>query len=438
MTSSKMLFGSALALVMASTGAMAQTEITWWHAMGGELGQKVEEIADGFNKTQSDFKVVPVYKGNYAETMTSAIAAFRAGEQPHIVQVFEVGTATMMAAKGAIYPVYKLMEDSGQDFDQSAFLPSVISYYVDDDGNLLSLPFNSSTPIVYYNKTAMEKAGLDTETLPKTWGEFGEAAKKIVSSGAAPCGFTTTWQSWIQLENFSAWHNTPFATQNNGYAGLDTELEINGELPVRHISDMAEWAKDGTFKYGGRQSNANPMFFSGECAINMASSASRAGVLANAKDFDVTYGMLPYYEDVDGAPQNSIIGGATLWVLQGHPEDQYKGVAEFFSYLSKPEVQADWHQSTGYLPITTAAYELSEKQGYYKENPGADLPIKQMTLNKPTPNSRGLRLGNFVQIRDVVNEELENVWSGSKTPQEALDAATERGNELLRRFEAAN
>jgi sn-glycerol 3-phosphate transport system substrate-binding protein len=434
-----MLFGPALALALtASSGAMAQTEIMWWHAMGGELGKKVEQIADGFNKTQSDFKVVPVYKGNYAETMTSAVAAFRAGEQPDIVQVFEVGTASMMAAKGAVYPVYQLMKDTGEAFDQSAYLPSVISYYVDDDGNLLSLPFNSSTPIVYYNKQAMEKAGLDPAAPPKTWSEFAAAAKKIVDSGAATCGFTTTWQSWIQLENFSAWHNVPFASDNNGYASLDTQLELNKPLQVRHIDDMANWAKDGTFKYGGRQSTANPMFFSGECAINMASSASRADALANAKDFDIVYGMLPYYDDVEGAPQNSIIGGATLWVLRGKPDDHYKGVAQFFNYLSKPEIQADWHQSTGYLPITTAAYELSKEQGYYEKNPGADLPIKQMTLNTPTSNSRGLRLGNFVQIRDVVNEELENVWSGAKTAQQAMDDATSRGNELLRRFQASN
>lgn len=429
---------SSALMLGAATSAMAQTEIQWWHAMGGELGKKVEEIADGFNKSQSDFTVNAVYKGNYAETMTSAIAAFRAQEQPHIVQVFEVGTATMMSAEGAIYPVWQLMKDAGEAFDQSAYLPSVISYYVSDDGNLLSMPFNSSTPIVYYNKNALEAAGVDTENLPKTWEDFAAVATKVKDSGAAECGFTTTWQSWIQLENMSAWHNQPFATEDNGYAGLDTALEINGDLQVRHINNLAQWAKAGVFKYGGRQSSANPSFFSGECAINMASSASRASVLANAKDFDVVYSMLPYYADVEGAPQNSIIGGATLWTLRGHPEDEYKGVAKFFTYLSQPEVQAEWHQSTGYLPITTAAYDLSKKQGYYDANPGAELPIQQMTLNTPTANSRGLRLGNMVQIRDVINEELETVWSGQKSAKDALDTAVQRGNQLLRRFQSAH
>jgi sn-glycerol 3-phosphate transport system substrate-binding protein len=148
--------------------------------------------------------------------------------------------------------------------------------------------------------------------------------------------------------------------------------------------------------------------------------------------------MLPYYADVNGAPQNSIIGGATLWVLQGHSPEEYKGVADFFRYLSSPEVQADWHQFSGYLPITQAAYELGQTQGYYTKNPGSDVAIKQINLNPPTPNSKGLRFGNYVQIRDVIDEEFQNLLSGKKPPQEALDAVVERGNKLIADFAAAN
>lgn len=434
---------SAAALVVAGSlamgpAALAQTEIQLWHAMGGELGEKTQAVADGFNKSQSEFKIVPVYKGTYTETLTGAIAAFRAKQAPHIVQVFEVGTASMMAAKGAVYPVYKLMADAKETFDPKAYLPAVVGYYTDTDGNMLSMPFNSSTPILYYNKDAFQKAGLDPEKAPKTWEEVEAFSKKIIASGAAKCGFTTGWQSWVQLENFSALHNVPFTTKANGFAGTDIELKINSDLHVRHIGNMANWAKDGVFKYGGRQSNSAPLFYSGECAIYMNSSAARAGVDANAKTFKVGVGMLPVYGDVKGAPQNSIIGGATLWVLQGRPAAEYKGAAKFFTYLSLPDVQAKWHQDTGYLPITLAAAELTQKQGFYAKTPGTDLPGKQMTLNPPTENSKGLRIGNFVQIRDVINGELENVWSGKKSAKEALDEAVKRGNELIKQFEAAN
>jgi len=433
----KGILAGALLLASTATSAFAATEITWWHAMGGELGEKVNEIAKKFNESQSDYHVTAVYKGTYAETMTAAIAAFRAHQQPDIVQVFEVGTATMMAAKGAIYPVYQLMKDAGEPFDSKNYLAAVTGYYTDTDGNMLSMPFNSSTPILYYNKDEFKKAGLDPETPPKTWKDVEDFSKKIMESGAAKCGFTTGWQSWVQLENFSAWHNVPFGTKQNGFGGLDTEFVFNGELQKRHIEDMAKWSKDGLFKYGGRQSDARPMFYSGECAIYMDSSASRASILANTK-FGVGFGMLPYYDDVEGAPQNSIIGGATLWVLKGHPDEEYKGVAKFFTYLSSPEVQADWHQFSGYLPITQAAYDLSKKQGYYEKNPGADVSIKQMTNKEPTENSKGIRFGNYAQIRDIINQELEQVWAGKKSAGDALDEAVSRGNDILRKFEQAN
>jgi len=427
---------TAVALMTAAEQAAAQTEVVWWHAMGGELGEKVQEIADGFNASQDDFTVVPEYKGNYTETMTGAIAAFRAGEQPHIVQVFEVGTATMMAAEGAIYPVHQLMADAGEPFDPDDYLAAVVGYYTTPEGEMLSLPFNSSTPVLYYNREHFEQAGLDPDAPPATWGEMSEAIDALQASGV-PCGMTTGWQSWVQLENFSAWHDVPLGTLENGFAGLGTELVFNDTVAVDHIAMLGEWQQSKKFDYGGRRSESAPKFYSGECAFYMNSSASYAGVASNS-DFEFGIGMLPYHDDVEGAPQNSIIGGATLWVLQGHDQGDYAGVARFFSYLSSPEVQADWHQSTGYLPITYAAYELTQEQGFYEKNPGTDTSIEQMTLNEPTPNSKGLRFGSFVQIRDIINEELEAVWAGDKTAQEALDAAVARGNELLRQFEADN
>jgi len=410
-------------------------EIQWWHAMGGQLGDKVNEIAGKFNASQSEYKVVPVFKGTYTETMTGAIAAFRAHQQPDIVQVFEVGTATMMAAKGAVYPVWKLMADTGEKFDPKGFLGPVYGYYSTTDGKLLSMPFNSSTPVFYWNKDSFKKAGLDPDKPPKTWPEVGDTAKKLVESGFS-CGFSVQWQTWINLENFSAWHNQPIATEENGFGGLGTKLVVNGPLQVRHIQQMADWEKDKRFVYGGREDKPNPKFVSGECPMYLATSGLAGGLVQAKMNFGIA--PLPYWPDVQGAPQNTIIGGATLWVLQGKPAAHYKGVAKFFTYLSSPEVQADWHQSTGYVPITTAAYELTKKQGFYEKNPGRDVAVMELTNKPPTQNSKGLRLGNYVQIRDVEDEELENVWAGKKTAKQALDDIVSRGNALLRQFEQAN
>ena len=436
----RLLMTSAAALIATLTAAQAETEIQWWHAMGGELGAKLEEIVKGFNDSQDEFTVVPSYKGTYPETMTAAISAFRAKQQPAIVQVFEVGTGTMMAAEGAIRPVYQLMKDEGAAFDPQAFLPAVVGYYTDTAGNMLSMPFNSSTPILYYNKTIFEKAGLDPNTPPKTWAEVEQFSQKIKQSGAAPCGFTTGWVSWIQTENLSAWHNQPIGTEQNGFGGPSARLTLNGPVQVKHWDNLRKWADEGIFKYGGPVGgdNAPPMFYSQECAMIMNSSASLAGVIDNAKGFDLGFGMLPYHDDVEGAPQNSIIGGASLWVLEGRPAEEYKGVAQFFSYLSSPEVQADWHQFSGYLPITQAAYDLTRSQGYYDQNPGAETGLQQVTLNPPTENSKGLRFGNYVQIRGIIDEEFEQMLAGSKTAQQALDAVVARGNALIEDFAAQN
>ena len=436
MISVRTILGAAAAVAVGgmSVSALAATEVQWWHAMGGVNGERVNKIAADFNATQSDYKVVPVYKGNYTETMTAAIAAFRAKKQPHIVQVFEVGTATMMAAKGAVYPVEQVMKDAGEPFNKADYLPAVISYYQTSGGDLLSMPFNSSTPVLWYNNDALKKAGVSSP--PSTWGEMKSASEKLVAAGYK-CGFSFGWQSWVMVENYGAWHNLSTGTKENGFAGLDTSFSFNNASVKNRLQTVADWSKDKLFTYGGRRGDSLSMFTNAECGMWMNSSAYYGSIKKQAK-FDFAQTMLPLDTKVASKPQNSIIGGATLWVLRGHDKGDYKGVAKFMSYLSSPEVQAWWHQETGYVPITTAAYELSKKQGFYKSNPGTDTAIKQLSLNQPTPNSRGLRFGSFVQIRDIINEEMEAIWNGSKTASQALDDAASRGDKLLRKFEKAN
>ncbi len=429
---------AAAAALASASSAFAQTEIQFWHAMGGNLGDTVNALAEGFNKSQSEYKVNPVYKGSYTETLTAAIAAFRAKQAPHIVQVFEVGTANMMAAKGAVYPVYQLMADAKEPFDPKAYIGPVYGYYSTPDGKLLSMPFNSSTPVLYWNKELMQKAGLDPNKPPKTWPELGEMAKKAVAAGAK-CGFTPQWQTWTMIENYGAWHNLPYATKDNGFGGTDIELKFNDPARVKFIQMLADWTKDKTFVYGGREGKSTALFTAGDCVFHIASSGSAAGIdkaLGGTSKYGI--GMMPYSPDVIAKPQNSIIGGATLWVLQGRPAAEYKGVAKFMSYLASTPVQAKWHQETGYVPITLAAAEATEKEGFYKKFPGREVAVQELTLNPPTANSKGLRIGNFVQIRDIVDGELENVWSGKKDAKTALDDAVKAGNEQLKRFEAAN
>ncbi|MCZ2203930.1 sn-glycerol-3-phosphate ABC transporter substrate-binding protein UgpB [Bartonella sp. A05] len=424
----------------ATTAGFAQTKISFWHSMSGNLGKQTEKLISDFNASQSDYKIVPSFRGTYEEGIVSLIAAFRGKQQPVLAQIYEIGTGTMMAAKGAVYPIYQLMNDTNQDFSSTDYLPAISNYYSDSEGRMLSMPFNASTPILYYNKDIFKKAGLDPEQPPKTWQDIENISKKIIDSKAASCGFTMAYASqWIGLENFSALHNVPFGTKENGFGGLDSELVFNGSLQVRMWTDLKKWSDQGIFRYGGPAGalDSTPMFMAQDCAIFMQSSGSLTGIVSEAK-FEVGFGMLPYYADEKGAPQNSIIGGASIWALRGHTPKEYAGAAAFLKFLSQPENQAKWHQTTGYLPITKAAYELSKEQHFYDKNLGADIAIKQINLNSPTVYSKGIRFGTLPQIRSILDQELEAVLNGSKTPQDGLDATVKRGNKLLREFEKAN
>ncbi|MCO5087963.1 MAG: sn-glycerol-3-phosphate ABC transporter substrate-binding protein UgpB [Methylobacteriaceae bacterium] len=423
---------AALLLSGASLPALAATEIQWWHAMTGANNDLIVKLANDFNASQADYKVSPVYKGGYADTMNAGIAAFRAGQAPHILQVFEVGTATMMAAKGAVKPVYQLMAEAGEKFDPKAYLPTITGYYSTLKGDMLSFPFNSSSTVMWLNLDALKKAGVDKDSL-KTWPGVFDAAKKLHATSPT-CGFSNAWASWVLIEQFSAWHNIPIGTKANGLDGFDTRLEFNTPLHERLLSKLAELQKDKTYDYSGRANSGEGRFTSGECPIFLTSIGFYGNVKANAK-FAYTAAPMPYYPDVKGAPQNSIIGGASLWVMGGKSAAEYKGVAKFLSFLSETDRQIELHKKSGYLPITKAAYAKVKGEGFYKENPILEVPLLELTNKEPTDNSRGLRFGNMVQMRDVWSEEIEQALAGKKTAKQALDAAVERGNTMLRQFE---
>jgi len=416
-------------LMVLPMAAQAKTEISWWHAMTGANAEVVTKIATDFNASQSDYEVKPVFKGSYPETLNAGIAAFRAGQAPDIIQVFDVGTGVMMGAQGAIKPVAAVLEEGGYQFDKSQYLPGIVGYYSTPEGEMLSFPYNSSSPILYYNKDIFAKAGLDAENPPKTWAEVWAAARQIKESGAASCGYTSTWLTWIHVENFAAWNDVSWATNENGLAGTP-ELRIDGPLFVKHFQELADLAKEGVFVYGGRTSEAKQNFTSGECGILTESSGGLGDIVKSGMNYGI--GQLPYDETAEGAPQNTTPGGASLWVMGGKSDETYKGVAAFFDYLSRTEVQQYLHEQSGYLPVTMAAYEATKASDFYDQNPGRETPILQMMGKQPTENSKGVRAPNLPQLRDIQNEEFEKMLAGQQDAATALKNAAERGNAAIR------
>jgi sn-glycerol 3-phosphate transport system substrate-binding protein len=428
-------FGAAAAVTSAlaftASPARAVTEIQWWHAMTGPNNDVIVKLANDFNASQSDYKIVPSYKGSYPDTLNAGIAAFRAGNAPGIIQVFEVGTATMMSAKGAIKPVFELMKEQGEKFDAQSYLPAITGYYSTAKGDMLSFPFNSSSMVLWINLDALKKA--DIAEPPKTWPEVFADAKKLHATSPT-CGFSSSWVTWGFIEQFSAWHNVSIGTKANGLDGFDTTLDFNNPLEIKLLENLVELQRDKSYDYSGRTNTGEGRFTSGECPLYMSSSAFYPNVKANAK-FTYTAVPMPYFPDVAGVPQNSIIGGASLWVMGGKSTEEYKGIAKFFTFLSDTDRQIYLHQVSGYLPITKAAYEKTKESGFYDKNPILEVPLKELTNKPPTENSRGLRFGGMVQMRDVWSEEIEAALAGKKSAKEALDAAVSRGNQMLRQFE---
>ncbi len=424
---------ATLAAVVSYGPAIAQTEIVWWHAHGGQLGETVNAVAEQFNASQSEIVLTPVFKGGYEDTLTATIAAFRAGEQPNIVQVFDAGAATIIGAEGAVIPAEDLMNGAGVEFDANNYISGVRYFYADSAGKMVGMPFNSSTPILYYNISALEKAGVEP---PKTWEEFESIAPAIVDAGYIP--LAQSHSPWIWTENFHSRHNLPFATNNNGFDGSDgTKILVNNDAIKMHFLKVKEWLDNGWYAfYGAGWGDNQTPFENSEVAMWLGSSGSFGGLL-NSVDFDFSATYLPYWASITEEPTQTFIGGAALFALTGHDDEQNKATAEFFKFLSSTDVQKFWHKETGYVPITTAAYEAAKAEGYYNEKPQAEIGIKQLSL--PSGDySKGYRMGFYVQIRDVMNREYGRIFAGETDVDSAFAVIEEEGNKLLERFAKTN
>ncbi|WP_424928291.1 extracellular solute-binding protein [Amaricoccus tamworthensis] len=421
----------AAGLAGTAGAASAQTEIHWWHAMSGHLGEVVEEIAARYNDSQDEYTLIPTYKGGYEDTMTAGIAAFRAGEQPNLIQIFDAGAATIINAPGATIPVADLMAEHGDGFDPTDYIEGVRYFYADSDGKMIGMPFNSSTPLLYYNKDALAEAGFDAP--PSTWEEFEEMAPAIKEAGYE--ALAQSHSPWIFAENFHSRHNIQMATENNGYDSTDVEILYNNPDLKMHWTKVKEWLDNGWYGFYGREWGDNQdAFVQKKAAMWLGSSGSFGGLQASA-DFEFGAAYLPYWTSITEEPYGTFIGGAALFTLSGKSDEENAGVADFLDFLTSPDMQYYWHKETGYVPITSAAYELAKSDGYYETTPDAEIGILQLT--QPGGEwTKGYRLGYYVQIREVMYKEFDNIFSGQSSVDEAFEAIESESNDLLERFNA--
>jgi sn-glycerol 3-phosphate transport system substrate-binding protein len=426
---------AAKAALPAIARADAPQTIVFWHAMSGQLGDTLTGLVDQFNKSQTDVIVQPVYKGAYPDTLTATIAAWRAGTAPHIAQVFDVGTATMLSAGPAVVDVYKLSAQTGVVIDKNNYVPAIRGYYALNNGEMGALPFNSSTIVMWINQDAFEKAGLDPTKPPATWPEVIAAARAIKAKNAAPIPMMTAWPTWAHFEQYASIHNVEYATLSDGFAGNDPSLTIATEPFIKNLQRLLDAEKEGIFKYVGRDGKPSPTFYAGQAGITFDSSGIR-GQLKKSATFKYAAAYLPYDPAIIAKPLNSIIGGASLWAMTAphRTPAEYKAVAEFFAFMGQPGTDSAWSEATGYVPVTHAGFAKNTADGYYTQNPGADIAINQLSRQPTTKYSRGIRLAGMPQIRNIIEAAWEGAITSGATAADVLPDAQERGNAVIKSF----
>ena len=424
------------ALAMATAPAMAQTKFEFWYGLSGDLSERIQDMCKTFNESQKDYEIVCVSQDNYDNNLQNTIAAYRANKQPTITQIFDAGTLDLMLSQ-AYLPIDQLMTDNGYQIDWSNYFSGIASYYSTSKGELLSMPFNSSTAMIYYNTDALEKIGF--EGVPETWQQVEEVTRKMKAAGYdCPVAFDPSG-AWQWFEQFSAAHNQPIATLGNGFGGLNAELVVSQGKFVDQLTWIKKMYDEGLFVLKSKDvgETANDAFVNAKCQITSSSIADHGTFSKQAiEGVHWTVAMLPLLEGFERT--NTLVGGASLWTLKGKSEEEYKGAAAFYNFIATPKQAEWWSTVTGYIPVTNTGFEAMKANGFYDAAPyqGRELAIASLTATPPTENSRGIRLGNYASLRAEMVKTMQDVLFNNTPVPQALADFDARGNAVLRKFEA--
>ncbi len=432
------LLGAALtasALTFVASPAFAQTKFEFWYGLSGDLSERIQDMCKTFNESQADFEIVCVSQDNYDNNLQNTIAAFRANKQPTITQIFDAGTLDLMLSD-AYLPVRQLMADNGYDIDWSNYAAGIASYFSTSSGELLSMPFNNSTAMIYYNTDALAKVGF--EGTPETWTQVEDIARKMKAAGyECPIAFDPAG-AWQWFEQFEAIHNQPIATKGNGFGGLDAEMSVSKTAFVQQLEWIKKMYDEGLIAHKSKDAGetANDAFMNGNCQITSSSVADHGTFGKQAKEgVNWTVAMLPMLDGYER--HNSFVGGASLWTLKGKSAEEYKGAAAFYAFLAKPEQAEWWSTVTGYIPVTLSGFDAMKAKGFYDAAPYKGRELAIASLNMPAgENTKGIRLGSYASIRAEMVKTIQAVLFNNVPAQQALEEFDAKGNEILRRFEA--
>ena len=400
------VLATAQAVAAPAPAAPGVARIELSHQLEEERAARLEPLVEAFNSQNKDVQVSLVRRVE--------------GDAPrHLNLVNREDHARLVASKVRFRPIHEIMREAKQPIDASRLSPELREGMLDPKGQVAGLPVAFATPVLYINREAFRKAGLNPDAPPKSWAEVQDTAGKLFVSGSA-CPFTTSWPAWVHVDNMSAWNGADVSDSKG-------QLAINGLVQIKHVAMLATWHKAKYFSYFGRRDEADRRFASGECAM-LTSSSWLYSSLNEQKAVDFGVAQLPYHDDVYGAPKNTLADGLSLWAGQGLKRDETRAVARFVNYILGPEVQLQMTVAGGFLPMTSVARAAAGSKLLKGEVAALQISYGQLQGRAMTPP---LRVSQTDRVRLIVEEELEAVWENRKPAKEALDHAVRRGNAVM-------
>jgi len=418
-----------------SSSSGKTVNITFWHAMSGKNGQAINKIVSDFNSSHKDIKVTAQFQGKYDEEINKLKSAEKASGAPDVAQVYDIGTRFMIDSKWAV-PMQNFIDN--EKYDTSTLEPNLLSYYTVDK-KLYSMPFNSSTPILYYNKNAFRAAGLDPSSPPKTFSELEKDAKTLTikdGSNTTQYGFSMAIYGWL-FEQFLVKQGKDYANNGNGRtsSATATDFDKNGG----GLTFLNEWQKlvnsGNVANYGRNEDDTENAFIAGKTAMYIESTADLTSDLsAIGGKFDIGTAALPSF---DGTKDGGVsIGGASLWVLKNKDVAKQKAAWEFIKYMVSPQEQAYWGTQTGYFPVTKKAYDIQLMKDNLTKNPQFKTAIDQLHSSPKT--ATGALMAVFPEARQDMESNIELMLQKKQTPQEAIDNAAKLINVSIDNYNKEN
>jgi multiple sugar transport system substrate-binding protein len=403
-------------------------EVVVWHTLNESNTKEFENIVKQFNSEQNEAKVV--LKGfDDQDSLTGVRARAQASiRKPDLIQLNDNRSPEVVAQHKEIIPLYDLLKQY-PIADQKWFLPSATGFVRDSSQRLLAFPFMAEVPVMFYNTDAFQKAGLDPKKPPATWIALqGDLIAVRDKADFFDCPYATSQQVTVHLENLAPLNDTQYVTPDNGLVSVRQPLLNFDSTYMRHLSIMVSWTRSNLLTFHTNDNAADEMFTKKKCAVLTTGSGS-LGQLLNTKGLNFAVASLPHYEQVSHVPGKPFVSGSALWAIAGHPKEQNKATMAFLAYLAKPVVASAWHQKTGFLPLTDAAYRTANV-AFYDRVPGARKLVQDMSQAN-AKNSRGFRINNYPKVEEILNRELNAALKGDTPPVAALNTSMDEAKPLM-------